>query len=84
MSKTVQLNTRVDPTTAQRLDALATATGRTKARLFHEAIIAYVESEMQFIEAIERGRADAHAGRVRDFEDYAAELKSRVDQHRPR
>jgi predicted transcriptional regulator len=74
MSRTIQLNTRVDETTARRLDLLAEATGRTKARLFQEAIAAYLDSELAFIEAVEQGRADIVAGRYTTWEAFEQEL----------
>ena len=74
MSRNVQLNTRVDETTAQRLDLLARATGRTKARLFYEAITAYIENELAFIQAVEQGRADIREGRYTEWEDFEKEL----------
>jgi len=80
MANTVQLNGRVDKDIAERLDQLAAVTGRKKVWHLNQALRAYVEYEMQFIEAVERGRADARAGRVRDFEEYAAELRQRIDQ----
>ena len=79
MSRTVQLNTRVDETTAQRLDLLAQATGRTKARLFNEAISAYIEHELAFIQAVERGRADIREGRFTDWDDFEKELDAIID-----
>lgn len=81
MSKTVQLNARVDKDIAEGLDQLAAVTGRKKVWHLNAALRAYIEYETQFIEAVERGRADARAGRARDFEAYAAELKQRIDQH---
>jgi len=82
MPDTVQLNARVDKDIADRLDQLAAITGRKKVWHLNEALRAYIEYETQFIEAVERGRADARARRVRDFEEYAAELKQRIDQRR--
>jgi predicted transcriptional regulator len=79
MSRSIQLNTRVDETTARRLDLLAQATGRTKARLFHEAISAYIEKEFAFIQAVERGRADIREGRYTEWEDFEKELDAILD-----
>ncbi len=79
MNRSVQLNTRVDETTAQRLDLLAQATGRTKARLFHEAITAYIDTELAFIQAVEQGRGDIREGRYTEWEDFEKELDSILD-----
>lgn len=74
MSRTLQLNTRVDEVTAQRLDLLVQATGRTKARLVHDAITAYINSELAFIQAVEQGRTDIREGRFTAWEDVEREL----------
>ena len=82
MSNTVQLNARVDKDVAEQLDHLATLTGRKKVWHLNEALRAYIAYETQFIEAVERGRSQARAGMVRPFEDYATELKERIDARR--
>jgi predicted transcriptional regulator len=82
MSDTVQLNARVDKDIAEQLDRLAALTGRKKVWHLNEALRAYIAYETQFIEAVERGRAQAQAGTVRPFEEYAAELKARIDAQR--
>jgi predicted transcriptional regulator len=79
MSNTVQLNARVDKDVADQLDHLASVTGRKKVWHLNEALRAYIAYETQFIEAVERGQTQAHAGMVRPFEEYAAELKQRID-----
>lgn len=79
MNRNVQLNTRIDETTAQRLDLLAQATGRTKARLFHDAITAYIDSELAFIQAVEHGRADIREGRYTEWENFEKELDAILD-----
>ena len=74
MTRTVQLSTRVDEATVQRLKLLAQATGRTKARLYYEAIHAYIDAELDFIRAVEQGRADIQAGHYTDWDDFEQEL----------
>jgi predicted transcriptional regulator len=76
MSKTTSV--RLDDTTTQQLDTLATATDRPKAWHLERAIRTYIEGELAFIEAVKRGRAQARAGEGRDFEEYAAELQQRI------
>jgi predicted transcriptional regulator len=82
MPDTVQLNARVPKEIAEELDRLADLTGRKKVWHLNEALRAYLAAEMQFVNAVEQGRADAHAGKARDFAAYAAELKQRIDQRR--
>lgn len=82
MSDTVQLNARVPREIAEELERLVNLTGRKKVWHLNEALRAYLAAELQFIDAVEHGRTDARAGRVRDFAAYAAELKQRIDQRR--
>jgi predicted transcriptional regulator len=77
MSKTTSV--RLDDATTRQLDALALATDRPKAWHLERAIRSYIESEAAFIEAVQRGRAQARAGEGRDFEDYAADLQQRIN-----
>ncbi len=81
MSETVALSTRVDRELSEQLERLAEATGRKKVWLINEALRAYLAAETAFIAAVEEGRADAQAGRVRPFEEYAAELRQRLAPH---
>lgn len=81
MSETVALSTRVDRELSEQLERLAAATGRKKVWLINEALRAYLAAETAFIAAVEEGRADAQAGRVRPFEEYAAELRQRLAPH---
>ena len=81
MSETVALSTRVDRELSEQLERLAEATGRKKVWLINEALRAYLAAETAFIAAVEEGRADAQAGRVRPFEEYAAELRQRLSPH---
>jgi predicted transcriptional regulator len=74
MSRTIQLNTRVDEQTAQRLAVLAQATGRSKTRLFHDAITAYLANELAFLQAIEHGRTAIREGRFTDWDAVEEEL----------
>ena len=82
MSDTVQLNARVPREIAEGLERLAGLTGRKKVWHLNEALRAYLAAETQFVQAVEEGRADARAGRVRDFATYADELKQRIDERR--
>ena len=80
MSDTIPLSTRVERELSEQLDRLVELTGRKKVWLVNEALRAYLAHEAEFIAAVEDGRADAQAGRVRPFEDYAAELRQRLSQ----
>jgi predicted transcriptional regulator len=80
MPDTVQLNARVSKEIAEELDRLADLTGRKKVWHLNEALRTYLAAEMEFIEAVEQGRADARTGRTRDLATYAPELKRRIEQ----
>jgi predicted transcriptional regulator/sulfur carrier protein ThiS len=82
IAETVHLNARVPREIAEGLDRLAKLTGRKKVWHLNEALRAYLAVEMAFVEAVERGRADARAGQVRDFSLYAAEI-TRQSVRRP-
>ncbi|MCU0493683.1 MAG: ribbon-helix-helix protein, CopG family [Chloroflexaceae bacterium] len=79
MSRTVQINTRIDESTAERLDTLAEVTGRTKSRLLYEALNAYIDQEMAFLAAVEKGRADIQAGRGSDWDEVERELDALLE-----
>ncbi len=82
MPKSVQVNTRVEPDLAEQLDMLAKVTGRTRPNLVYQAIRSFVESEIEFIEAVERGRAQARAGQGRDLDAVNADLERIIAGHR--
>lgn len=65
---------RVSPEVKQKLDRIATDTRRSKSFLAGEAVAAYVERELEIIEGIKRGMADAAAGRVVPHDEAMAEL----------
>jgi predicted transcriptional regulator len=76
----VTVSARVPEELHGRLTILSQALRRSRSELIEEAIRAYVESEIQSIEAVERGRADARAGRVTDHDAFMAELDALIDQ----
>lgn len=82
MAETVQLSARVEKDLADQLDQLVAQTGRTKVWHLSAALRAYVQAEIAFVAAVEAGRADARAGRVRSLEDYRADLTQRLSGQR--
>ncbi|MCU0492812.1 MAG: ribbon-helix-helix protein, CopG family [Chloroflexaceae bacterium] len=78
----VQVNIRVPDELVARLDTIAEHTGRKRPDLVHAAIRAFVESEMEFIEAVERGRAQARAGETVSLEQVDNELRAIIDAAR--
>ena len=59
-----QFSLRLPKNTKDRLQALADATGRTKAFLAQDAIERYLELESWQIKAIQEGLSDVDEGRV--------------------
>jgi predicted transcriptional regulator len=55
---------RVRPDVKEKLDRIANDTQRSKSFLAGEAVAAYVDRELEIIDGIKRGMADAAAGRV--------------------
>lgn len=76
----VTVSARVPEDLNGQLTTLSRALRRSRSELIETAIRAYVESETQFLEAIERGRADARAGRVIEHDEFMAELDALIDQ----
>lgn len=62
MTKSINIGARVTEELNEGLGKLARATGRSKSWLISEAVRAYVESEAQFIEAVEQGLGELETG----------------------
>jgi predicted transcriptional regulator len=65
---------RVSTEIKDKLEQLAQDTKRSKSFLAAEAVSAYVERELDIIDAIKRGLADVEAGRVVDHDEAMAEV----------
>lgn len=70
---------RVRPDVKEKLDRIAADTRQSKALLAGEAVAAYVERELEIIEGIKRGLADARAGRVVSHEQVMAEARQVIE-----
>jgi predicted RNase H-like HicB family nuclease len=53
---------------------------QSTSRADEESILTFVVSEMQFLDAVERGRADARAGRVTEHDTFMTELGALIGQ----
>ncbi|MDI7776426.1 CopG family transcriptional regulator [Asticcacaulis sp. EMRT-3] len=62
MAASTTMTIRVSPAVKEKLGRLAESTRRTQSYLAGEAVSAYVDHELEIIEAIQRGRADVRAG----------------------
>ncbi|CAN5287799.1 CopG family ribbon-helix-helix protein [soil metagenome] len=79
MPASTTMTIRVSPDLKDRLGRLARDTRRSKSYLAAEAVSAYVDRELEFIEGIQRGLADLEAGRVVSHEAAMAEIDAVIE-----
>lgn len=76
MTASTTMTIRVRPDVKEKLDRIAADTRRSKSFLAGEAVAAYVERELEIIDGIKRGMADAEAGLVIPHEQAVAEMRA--------
>ena len=79
MTASTTMTIRVSPETKSKLERIAADTRRSKSFLAAEAVSAYVERELEIIDGIRRGMADAEAGRVVPHDEAMAEIHAVID-----
>ena len=79
MTASTTMTIRVRPDVKEKLDRIAADTQRSKSFLAGEAVAAYVERELEIIDGIKRGMADAAAGRVVPHDEAMAEIYAAID-----
>jgi predicted transcriptional regulator len=79
---TVTINIR--PEVKEKLERIASDTQRSESSLLDEAVEAYVGREMEVLDGIRRGLADAKAGYVISHEDAVAEMRAVVEDAKRR
>jgi len=79
MTASTTMTIRVSPETKSKLERIAADTRRSKSFLAAEAVSAYVERELEIIDGIKRGMADAAAGRVVPHNEAMAEIYAVID-----
>ncbi|KGJ08582.1 ribbon-helix-helix protein, CopG family [Paracoccus versutus] len=79
MTASTTMTIRVSPETKRKLERIAGETRRSKSFLAAEAVSAYVERELEIIDGIRRGMADAAAGRVVSHDEAMAEIHAVLD-----
>ncbi len=79
MTASTTMTIRVSPETKTKLERIAADTRRSKSFLAAEAVSAYVERELEIIDGIKRGMADAAAGRVVPHDEAIAEIYAAID-----
>ncbi|MBY5771469.1 ribbon-helix-helix protein, CopG family [Rhizobium leguminosarum] len=84
MAGSTTMTIRVRPDVKEKLDRIAADTQRSKSFLAGEAVAAYVERELEIIEGIKRGMADAEAGRVIPHDQAVAEMRKVIEDAKRR
>lgn len=79
MTASTTITIRVRPDVKEKLDRIAADTQRSKSFLAGEAVAAYVERELEIIEGIKHGMADAAVGRVVSHGEAMAEIYAVID-----
>lgn len=79
MSASTTMTIRVSPEVKEKLDRIAADTRRSKSFLAGEAVSAYVDRELEIIDGIKSGMADAAAGRVISHEQAVAEMRQVIE-----
>jgi predicted transcriptional regulator len=72
-----KISTRVTEELAEQMDFLSGQLGRTRSWLLHEALKAYVSSELEFIDAVQEGLTDLAEGNVVSHEQVIADWSAR-------
>jgi predicted transcriptional regulator len=70
---------RLDGEVKRKLERLSESSSRSKSYLAAEAVAAYVDRELEIVEGIERGLADADAGRVVPHEEAMARIDAVIE-----
>ena len=70
---------RLSPDLKEKLGQLAASSRRSRSFLATEALSAWVERELEITRSIERGLADAKAGRVVSHDEAVAEINAVLD-----
>ncbi len=79
MATTATMTIRPSSETKRKLERLAVDTRRSKSFLAAEAVSTYVERELEIIDGIRKGMADAEAGRVVADDEAMAEIQAVID-----
>ncbi|BCG89384.1 MULTISPECIES: CopG family ribbon-helix-helix protein [unclassified Mesorhizobium] len=79
MTTSTTMTIRVSSETKLKLERIAADTRRSKSFLAAEAVSAYVDRELEIIEGIKRGMADAVAGSVVPHDDAMVEIDAVIE-----
>lgn len=79
MTASTTMTIRIRPDVKEKLERIAVGTRRSKSFLAGEAVAAYVDRELEIIEGIRRGMADAETGRIVPHDEAMAEIYAAID-----
>ncbi len=78
MAETTTITVRIPVEVKDKLDRIAEFTKRSRTYVAGDALAAYADSELETVEGILRGIADADAGRVVPHDEAMAYLRQRI------
>ena len=84
MAKTATLNLRVSESLKSKLGVFAERTQRTPSAVAERAMEAFLDREMEMLEAIEQSSEDFREGRTVSHKDALARIRATIDRHRPK
>lgn len=79
MTASTTMTIRVRSDVKEKLNRIAADTHRSKSFLAGEAVASYVDRELEIIDGIKRGMADAAAGRVVSHDEAMAEIYAVIE-----
>ena len=79
MSVSTTMTIRISSDLKEKLDRLALDTRRSRSYLAGEAVLAYVERELEITQGIQRGLDDVEAGRVVAHDAAMGEISATID-----
>ncbi|QDH73445.1 CopG family ribbon-helix-helix protein [Brevundimonas sp. M20] len=82
MAKTATLNLRVSESLKSKLGLFAERTQRTPSAVAERAMEAFLDRELEMLEAVEQSREDFREGRTVSHEDAMARIRGTIDRHR--
>ncbi len=84
MAKTATLNLRVSESLKDRLGRFAERTDRTPSAVAERAMDAFLDREMEMLDAIDQSVEDFRDGRFVSHEDAMTRIRGTIDRHRPK
>lgn len=78
MAASTTMTIRVSPEVKAKLDKIAADTRRSRSFLAAEALAAYVERELEFVEGVRLALADVKAGRLVSHADAMVEIDAAI------